>query len=101
MRNDNFQKTKIEEKGLEQKNREKYGDKQHDVISQAYRQNKQTGDTYCGFNVTKYVKRYMGGSYKSNNRIDLVKAIDYISRMLEVHDLLADTDTQTQEEKID
>lgn len=67
-----------------QKNRDKYGEKQFDVISESYRVGKKEGDIYCGFNAMKYIKRYVGKNYKSENKGDLVKAIDYLTRMLEM-----------------
>lgn len=71
------------EKELEDKNREKYGDKEHDVISSSYRNDKKIGDAYCGFNAIKYITRYIGKSHKAENPIDLDKAIDYLTRMKE------------------
>lgn len=70
-------------KDLEAKNRDKYGEKQFDVIADSYRVGKKEGDIYCGFNAIKYIKRYVGKSHKAQNPIDLDKAIDYLTRMKE------------------
>lgn len=71
-------------KEQEQKNKEKYGDKQFDVISDAYRLGKREGDVYAIHNAIKYLKRYVSKSSKANNVMDLDKAMDYISRTREV-----------------
>ena len=64
---------------LEAKNRDKYGEKQFDVIADSYRVGKKEGDVYCGFNAIKYIKRYVGKSHKAQNPIDLDKAIENIA----------------------
>lgn len=71
------------DKELENKNREKYGSKEFDVISSSYRNSKKIGDAYCGFNAIKYITRYISDSHKAENPIDLDKAIDYLNRMKE------------------
>jgi hypothetical protein len=68
---------------LEQKNREKYGKKDWDVISSAYRVSRSAGDAYAGFNAIKYINRFVGNSPKARNPLDLDKAIDYLLRMRE------------------
>lgn len=65
-------------------NEAKYGPKQYDIISDAYRIGKREGDVYCGQNAKKYVTRYISNSNKAGNAVDLKKAIDYLTRMLEV-----------------
>lgn len=61
----------------------KYGEKDFDVVSEAYRLGKHEGDVYCGHNAWKYIKRYMGNNKKARNKGDLIKALDYLQRMLE------------------
>lgn len=70
------------------KNIDKYGDKEDDVISRAYRESKQIGDVWCAKNAEKYLRRFIGSSHKSNNLADLRKAKDYIDRMLEQNEML-------------
>jgi hypothetical protein len=71
-------------KKLEQSNRAKYGDKEFDQISQAYRVSKEKGDIWCSENVKRYLDRFTRpGSTKSNNFTDLLKAKDYLERMIE------------------
>jgi hypothetical protein len=70
---------------LEVMNRQKYGEKQFDVISDAYRVSKKHGDIWCGYNAIKYIKRYVGNSHKSDNLTDLEKAIDYLTRARDNH----------------
>lgn len=65
----------------------KYGEKQFDVISRAYRQSKEVGDFWCTLNAEKYLERYSRPqSHKANNREDIIKAKVYIERMIENHD---------------
>lgn len=63
----------------------KYGDKNTDVIAEAYSYGKREGDIYAIMNARKYLKRYLTNSYKGNNPTDLRKAIDYINRALEMN----------------
>lgn len=65
-----------------EKNKQKYGNKEDDVISRAYREDKRIGDIWCAKNVEKYLRRFISKSEKSNNRMDLLKAQDYLQRML-------------------
>lgn len=64
------------------RNGEKYGDPSDDVIARAYRDDKRIGDIWCAKNVEKYLKRFLGKSRKSNNQTDLLKAKDYLDRMI-------------------
>ena len=64
----------------------KYGPKEFDCISAGYRESKQVGDFYCSLNIKKYIERYSRPtSAKSNNLQDLIKAKDYLERMIENH----------------
>ena len=71
-----------------QNNIEKYGDKDDDVISRAYREDKIIGDVWCLKNVEKYMRRFISKSAKSNNLADLKKAQDYINRAVEANEKL-------------
>lgn len=64
-------------------NVDKYGEKEHDIISQAYRESKKAGDIYVIFNCIKYLKRFVGRSAKSENLMDLLKVRDYLERAIE------------------
>lgn len=69
---------------LEKSNRAKYGDKEFDLISQNYRISKQHGDVWCANNVVRYLDRFKRpDSTKADNMIDLLKARDYLDRMIE------------------
>lgn len=85
-----FQKLSPELEQQIEKNRalnaEKYGEKENDVISEAYGYGKREGDIYTIMNARKYLKRYLTTSYKGNNPKDLIKAVDYILRALEKND---------------
>lgn len=70
-------------KEQEKKNREKYGEKHFDVISDMYRIGKKEGEVYCGGNALKYIKRFIGKSSKAENPMDIEKAIDYLNRIKE------------------
>jgi hypothetical protein len=71
-------------KQLEQSNRSKYGAKEHDQISTNYRVSKERGDIWCAENVKRYLDRFTRpGSSKGNNMTDLLKAQDYLQRMIE------------------
>lgn len=69
---------------LENSNRSKYGEKEFDLISQHYRVSKEQGDVWCSGNVIRYLDRFKRpNSSKSNNMVDLLKARDYLERMIE------------------
>jgi hypothetical protein len=79
---------------LEASNRAKYGEKQFDQISENYRIGKGIGDRWCAENVKRYLNRFTRpGSSKAENPIDLIKARDYLDRMIEKNPL----DEQKQE----
>lgn len=74
---------------LENSNRSKYGDKEFDQISQAYRVSKEKGDTWCSENAKRYLDRFTRpNSSKKNNLTDLYKAKDYLQRMIEANEQL-------------
>ena len=74
----------MSEDELEKSNRSKYGEKEFDQISQAYRVSKEKGDIWCSENVKRYLDRFTRpGSSKANNLVDLMKARDYLDRMIE------------------
>lgn len=74
---------------LEKSNRSKYGEKDHDQISQAYRVSKEKGDIWCSENTKRYLDRFTRpGSSKANNVLDLYKAKDYLERMIEKNEEL-------------
>jgi len=74
---------------LEASNRSKYGEKEHDMISRMYRRSKTHGDAYCAGHVERYLDRFIRPeSSKGNNQIDLIKAKDYLERMIEVNEQL-------------
>lgn len=81
-----------------EKNKQKYGNKEDDVISRAYREDKRIGDIWCAKNVEKYLRRFISKSEKSNNRMDLLKAQDYLQRMLEQNQDLNTFEIQEKEE---
>lgn len=81
-----------------EKNKQKYGNKEDDVISSAYREDKRIGDIWCAKNVEKYLRRFISKSEKSNNRMDLLKAQDYLQRMLEQNQDLHTFEIQEKEE---
>ena len=71
---------------LEQSNRSKYGPKEFDQISTNYRISKERGDIWCSENVKRYLDRFTRpGSSKTNNLTDLLKAKDYLERMIEMN----------------
>lgn len=72
------------EEELERSNRSKYGAKEFDQISNNYRISKERGDIWCVENVKRYLDRFSRpGSSKGNNLTDLMKAKDYLERMIE------------------
>lgn len=74
----------MEQNELENSNRAKYGEKEFDLISQNYRKSKEIGDTWCSSNVIRYLDRYTRpGSTKAGNHTDLLKAFDYLQRMID------------------
>jgi hypothetical protein len=71
---------------LEKSNRAKYGDKEFDQISLNYRKGIEYGDVWTSENVKRYLDRFTRpGSSKARNLTDLLKAKDYLERMIEVH----------------
>jgi hypothetical protein len=77
-------------KQLEESNRLKYGDKEHDQISENYRIGKEHGDIWCAENIKRYLNRFKRPkSSKANNLTDLYKAKDYLERMIEANEELA------------
>ena len=76
----------MDQNQLEESNRAKYGDKEYDQISQNYRKGKKNGDIWCSENVIRYLSRYTRpGSTKAENPTDLLKARDYLNRMIEAN----------------
>jgi hypothetical protein len=74
---------------LEKSNRAKYGDKEFDQISLNYRKGTDYGDIWASENVKRYLDRFTRpGSTKAKNLTDLLKARDYLNRMIEVHENL-------------
>jgi hypothetical protein len=74
---------------LEKSNRTKYGPKEFDQISENYRISKERGDAWCSENVKRYLNRFTRpNSTKANNLTDLIKAKDYLERMIEANELL-------------
>ena len=76
----------IEQK-LAKSNELKYGKKEYDQISQNYRLfGKNYGDFWCSENIKRYLTRFTKpDSTKSNNLTDLLKARDYLERMIEMN----------------
>lgn len=80
---------------LEQSNRSKYGAKEHDQISMNYRISKERGDIWCAENVKRYLDRFTRpGSIKGNNLTDLLKAQDYLQRMIEQNQMIGGLQTK-------
>ena len=70
----------------EKVNRSKYGPKEDDVIARTYRDNHRDGDMWCSKNVEKYLFRYTReGSSKKGIYENLLKAKDYLDRMIEAN----------------
>jgi hypothetical protein len=75
------------EEQLEESNRSKYGDKEFDQISLNYRKSVEFGDIWASENVKRYLDRFTRpGSSKAGNFTDLLKARDYLNRMIEHHE---------------
>ena len=75
--------TKIVGSELEKSNRSKYGPTSDDLIARTYRDNHRDGDLWCEGNVKRYLGRFTRlGSSKAGNYNDLVKAADYLNRMI-------------------
>ena len=71
---------------LEKSNRAKYGEKDFDQISLNYKKGTHFGDIWASENVKRYLDRFTRpGSTKASNLTDLLKAKDYLERMIEVH----------------
>ena len=84
---------------LEQSNRSKYGEKEFDQISLNYRKSNQYGDIWASENVKRYLDRFTRpGSSKANNFTDLLKARDYLDRMIEFHEKNDNKKTKETEE---
>jgi hypothetical protein len=67
----------------EKLNQDKYGAKDDDVIARCYRESQDIGDVWCAKNVERYLRRFLSKSHKGHNRMDLLKAKDYLDRMIE------------------
>lgn len=81
--------TALTKEQLEESNRSKYGDKEHDQISENYRISKSFGDQWTLENVKRYINRFKRpGSSKGNNITDLYKAKDYLERAIEANEKL-------------
>ena len=79
-------KTQVAQEELDKSNRSKYGAKEHDQISGNYRISKQRGDMWCAENIKRYLDRFTRpGSSKAENLTDLLKARDYLDRMIEAN----------------
>lgn len=79
----------LNKEDLEKSNRLKYGPKEFDQISENYRISKERGDSWAAENVKRYLNRFTRpGSSKANNLTDLVKARDYLDRMIEANKIL-------------
>jgi len=63
-------------------NQAKYGQKENDVIAQAYNVSTLHGDAFCLFNIKKYLTRFKSDSDKGGNLQDIDKALDYLDRMI-------------------
>lgn len=77
----------MDKEELEKSNRSKYGEKEFDQISLNYRKSTWYGDIWASENVKRYLDRFTRpGSSKANNLTDLLKAKDYLERMIEFHE---------------
>lgn len=75
------------QKDLEASNRSKYGEKEFDQISENYRVSLEHGHHWCAENAKRYLNRFTRpGSSKGGNYTDLLKAKDYLERMIEKAD---------------
>jgi hypothetical protein len=71
------------EKKLDDSDRKKYGDKEFDQISQCYKVSKEKGDIWCSENIKRYLDRFTRpSSTKQNILTDLIKARNYLDRMI-------------------
>jgi len=74
----------MKQSDLEASNRSKYGDKSNDLISRQFKRGFQIGLVWCVGNAERYLERFNRvGSSKQGNKIDIVKARDYIQRAIE------------------
>jgi hypothetical protein len=88
------------EQALEESNRSKYGAKEFDLISEQYRNSEHDGHVWSGTNAVKYINRYKReGSSKSGNLSDLLKAQDYLNRMIDAHKKFHPEDKELKEFK--
>lgn len=70
----------------EEINAAKYGSKQDDVIAQQYKESQIGGNYFCKGNIEKYIRRFCKeGSPKAGNVKDLLKAQDFLNRMIEMN----------------
>ena len=73
-------------KELNESNRSKYGPREFDQISTNYRISKERGDIWCSENVKRYLDRHTRhNSTKAHNLTDLLKAKDYLERMIDMN----------------
>jgi|TARA_B100001094_G_C18072787_1_gene741000 hypothetical protein len=73
-------------KELNESNRSKYGPREFDQISTNYRISKERGDIWCSENVKRYLDRFTRpNSTKGHNLTDLLKAKDYLERMIDMN----------------
>ena len=80
---------------LEKSNRSKYGPKEFDQISLNYKISKERGDIWCSENIKRYLDRFTRpGSSKSNNLTDLMKAKDYLQRMIDANQEIGKLETK-------
>jgi hypothetical protein len=60
-----------------------------------YRVSKERGDIWCTENVKRYLDRFTRpGSSKGNNLTDLLKAQDYLQRMIEQNQMIGGLQTK-------
>ena len=71
---------------LNKLNRSKYGEKKSDLISIMYSRGIAFGNVWCFGNVERYLTRFNSeNSEKNNNKVDLLKCLDYIERSIEAN----------------
>jgi hypothetical protein len=67
-------------------NAAKYGKRDDDVIARIYRESEVGGNYFCKGNIEKYITRFCKeGSPKAGNLTDLIKAKDFLNRMIEMN----------------
>lgn len=68
---------------LKETNAAKYGEPSDDVIAQQYKESRIGGNYFCKGNIEKYIRRFCKeGSPKADNVTDLIKARDFLDRMI-------------------